>query len=585
MATERLRVILEAVTSQFTSGMKDAASATGHVSDRIQGMSSKLDASRLNAFAKDSIRAATDLEESVNAVGKTFGASAEIITGFGRVAAETVGLSSSQFNQLSTVTGAMLTNFGLSAQEAATETVQLTQRAADMASVFNTDVASVLTAVQAALRGESEPIRRFGVSLDDATVRAKAVAMGLAETTSAVDNNAKAAARLALIYEQTNKVAGDFADTSEGLANSTRIAAANLENAKANFGKAAAPILADALNFSTQLLNSIQALGGSETAQATLRFQENLDAINTAEGEDKLLRFQDALRNFARDAELTTGEVLAFQSAAGASISDVDAFADSIGGMMREMGDDEQVIEEVRQAILGLADPADQAGTAIETLGRKAQSTAGQLLAARNAQRELASELTKAADPVFRAVDAYQSYQQVLETAQEDGRMTADEQLNLAKALLETQAAFEALGDGGLAAGVDAIAVALGVTRDRARELLAEVGLLKDQELNWVIRLTTTRDRATEFLIQEGRTVLGGRQHGGPVMAGNDYLVGERGPEIFRPWSAGRIIPSATSGAGGGSVTVNVNSPTTSNLDRDLAYGALLAGLMTQVVA
>ncbi|HYC96506.1 phage tail tape measure protein [Brevundimonas sp.] len=50
-----------------------------------------------------------------------------------------------------------------------------------------------------------------------------------------------------------------------------------------------------------------------------------------------------------------------------------------------------------------------------------------------------------------------------------------------------------------------------------------------------------------------GSAFSGARAEGGPVMAGGAYLVGERGPELFRPGSAGVIEPS-----GGANVTVNV---------------------------
>jgi len=45
----------------------------------------------------------------------------------------------------------------------------------------------------------------------------------------------------------------------------------------------------------------------------------------------------------------------------------------------------------------------------------------------------------------------------------------------------------------------------------------------------------------------------GARADGGPVVGGGAYLVGERGPEVFRPAGAGMIET-----AGGGGVTVNV---------------------------
>lgn len=47
----------------------------------------------------------------------------------------------------------------------------------------------------------------------------------------------------------------------------------------------------------------------------------------------------------------------------------------------------------------------------------------------------------------------------------------------------------------------------------------------------------------------------GARAEGGPVTGGGAYLVGERGPEVFRPAGAGAIEPL---GGGGISVTVQV---------------------------
>ena len=45
----------------------------------------------------------------------------------------------------------------------------------------------------------------------------------------------------------------------------------------------------------------------------------------------------------------------------------------------------------------------------------------------------------------------------------------------------------------------------------------------------------------------------GSRAEGGPVLGGGAYLVGERGPEVFRPHGAGTIEPVQAGG-----VTVNV---------------------------
>lgn len=58
----------------------------------------------------------------------------------------------------------------------------------------------------------------------------------------------------------------------------------------------------------------------------------------------------------------------------------------------------------------------------------------------------------------------------------------------------------------------------------------------------------------------------GARADGGPVLPGGAYLVGERGPEVFRPHGAGTIDPAGV--AGGVSVTVNVQGGEASSLVR-----------------
>lgn len=51
---------------------------------------------------------------------------------------------------------------------------------------------------------------------------------------------------------------------------------------------------------------------------------------------------------------------------------------------------------------------------------------------------------------------------------------------------------------------------------------------------------------------------LPGRATGGPVSPGRGYVVGERGPELFIPTSAGQITPNAGAGAPGRDVRVSI---------------------------
>jgi phage-related minor tail protein len=75
------------------------------------------------------------------------------------------------------------------------------------------------------------------------------------------------------------------------------------------------------------------------------------------------------------------------------------------------------------------------------------------------------------------------------------------------------------------------------------------------------------------------KAFAGARADGGAVLPGGAYLVGERGPELFRPSGAGSIEPLA---GGGVSVTVNVQGGEASGLIRsDAQIAQALARAVT----
>lgn len=63
---------------------------------------------------------------------------------------------------------------------------------------------------------------------------------------------------------------------------------------------------------------------------------------------------------------------------------------------------------------------------------------------------------------------------------------------------------------------------------------------------------------------------LPGRATGGPVAPGRPYLVGERGPEMFVPTSAGRVETGGGGGARNVNVAIRVMSPSGSSQPESL---------------
>lgn len=212
-------------------------------------------------FVKSSVSAASDLNETISKTQQIFGkqASSSLISFAGK-AATAFGQSKQQALDAAATFGVFGKSAGLSGDKLADFSSGFVGLASDMASFSNTSPQEAIDAIGAALRGEAEPIRRYGVLLDDASLRQEAMRQGLIKTTKdALTPQQKVLAAQALIYKQTKDQQGDFARTSGGLANQQRILAANFENVKTKIGAGLLPVVQKLVTwFNTSLIPAVQ---------------------------------------------------------------------------------------------------------------------------------------------------------------------------------------------------------------------------------------------------------------------------------------------------------------------------------------
>jgi hypothetical protein len=212
----------------------------------------------ISNFFKESISAASDLTESLNAVSVSYGEATQGIVGLAETAANRLGLSQVQFNSIATQFSGFAANIAGPGGDVVGFIDELTTRGADFASVFNLDVDEALRLFQSGLAGETEPLRKFGLDLSAATVEAYAYANGIAESGQPLTEAQKQQARYGALLEQTAKTQGDFSNTSDSLANAQRILGANFANVQATVG---GPLLEAFANLTTALIPVVNELG------------------------------------------------------------------------------------------------------------------------------------------------------------------------------------------------------------------------------------------------------------------------------------------------------------------------------------
>lgn len=259
---------MSVVTDVMVRFLADSKGVSDEVS-KVEGTGSKLKgwakstaaviggafaATKVAEFAKGAIDAASNLNESIGKTGVVFGTAAADIEAWSKSSATSMGLSQQAALEAAGTYGNLAVALGLPQAQAADMSKSLVGLAGDLASFNNVPVDQALQALQSGLTGETEPLKKFGVNINEATLKAQAMAMGLSDGKGPLDAAAKAQASYALIMKQTTTAQGDFARTSDGLANKQRIAAAQTENMKASLGQALLPVMEQVVGILNQYL-------------------------------------------------------------------------------------------------------------------------------------------------------------------------------------------------------------------------------------------------------------------------------------------------------------------------------------------
>jgi hypothetical protein len=255
-----LKLQLLADTAQFSTGLNKASTETKSFTGKLD----KIIATAAKAFVglatavgtaafaigKSAVSAASDFSEEVSKSKVIFGEASKEVEDFAKTAASSLGQSRKQAVAAASTFATLGKAAGLTGKDLSKFSIGFVKLASDLASFNNTSPEDAIQAIGAALRGEAEPIRRYGILLNDATLKNEALALGLIKTTKeALSPANKVLAAQQAIYKQTSDAQGDFARTSEGLANSQRILAANIEDVKITLGESLLPTILKVSDF------------------------------------------------------------------------------------------------------------------------------------------------------------------------------------------------------------------------------------------------------------------------------------------------------------------------------------------------
>lgn len=291
-------------------------------------------------------KAASDMEQAVGGAEAIFGEAVATVKTFGETSADAFGISRQAALQLTTTTGALLKGFGFTQQAAADTSVRIAKLGADLSALSGGKPEEAVAALGAALRGEFNPLERFGVSLNVAQANLRAVELGLADNTAQVDLNARAQAALSIIFERTADAQGQFARESDTAAGRLARNTATFKDLKAEIGQGVLPALNAVLGGVNNVLGAFSSLdAGTKAAVGTVA---TLGTVAVA-GVGSLALLASAASSLRRTFTDASGSINNFGKAA--------AGLTAVVGVVAAI----QVLDQVMASITDHAGKADEA--------------------------------------------------------------------------------------------------------------------------------------------------------------------------------------------------------------------------------
>ncbi|WP_294363887.1 hypothetical protein [uncultured Clostridium sp.] len=196
----------------------------------------------------------SDLIESMNKVEVACGDGTQEVIKFSETTLESFGIAQGSALDMMAQFADMGTGMGLETQNANEMSMALVGLAGDLASFKNVKVEVAKTALNGIYTGETESLKQLGVVMTEANLQEYALSQGINKKVNEMTQAEKVQLRYNYVLDKTKNAQGDFANTSDGAANSMRVASEAIKEAGASIGIMLTPYIAKAAQYISDLV-------------------------------------------------------------------------------------------------------------------------------------------------------------------------------------------------------------------------------------------------------------------------------------------------------------------------------------------
>lgn len=206
---------------------------------------------------KRMVDAASDAEETLNVVSTAFGDQADMVLDWAAKHAQAAGRSQYSLREYAAALGQVTAPTLQNSEATAELSTNLAALTVDMASFNNETEQDTLGALRSGLIGSYEPLQRFGVVMNVATLETFAASKGIRKKMKDMSEAQKVMLRYNFIMERTANQQGDAIRTAGGYANMTKRLGGVLKDLQTNMGKLFLPVMVKVIEALVEVTNVI----------------------------------------------------------------------------------------------------------------------------------------------------------------------------------------------------------------------------------------------------------------------------------------------------------------------------------------
>ncbi len=200
---------------------------------------------------------------------------------------------------------AVTNSVGLLGENSVNVSKALTMLSADLSSLKNVELKTVMNNLQSGLIGQSRALYKYGIDITNATLQTYAYKFGLSKAVSEMTQAEKMQLRMIAILDQSKVAWGDQANTINSVANQYRIMKQQLSNLARTIGNLFLPIIQKVLPVVNGLVIALQrlftTLGFKLWGDSWLK--DTMDGISGSYADDSLGELEDDADGFANGLE------------------------------------------------------------------------------------------------------------------------------------------------------------------------------------------------------------------------------------------------------------------------------------------